>query len=61
MADKAKEDVKLKSTDVQVNDDPDNTVVYHFDKDLNDPRNAVKAVPGPSLNDMSWQTKSEDK
>lgn len=37
-------------------------VEYHLDKDPNDPRNLVPAVPGPSLNDLSWQNvKSEDK
>lgn len=37
-------------------------VEFHLDKDPNDPRNLVPAVPGPSLNDPSWQNvKSEDK
>lgn len=52
---KSKEDVEVKVDGVLANDDPENTVVYHLDKDLNDPRNLTPAGALPSLNDEDQQ------
>lgn len=50
---------EVNKSDVTVNSDPENTVVQHLDKDPNDPRNYPRAKAGPSLNDPSWQEKTE--
>lgn len=52
---KSKEDTKAVVTDKVVNDDSENTVVYHLDKDANDPRNFAPAGALPSLNDEDQQ------